>query len=80
MPFGLRMSQDVFQFEIDETYRNCLGAIGIADDITVHGEDESHHDLHLHDAMQHTRRAGIKLNPGEMHYQNIQIQFFWYGL
>ena len=39
MPFGLRMSQDVFQFKIDETYRNCLGATGIADDITVHGRD-----------------------------------------
>jgi hypothetical protein len=34
MPFGLRMSQDVFQFKIYETCRNCLGATGIADDIT----------------------------------------------
>ena len=47
MPFGLRMSQDIFQFKIDETYRNCHGAIGIADDITVCGMDEKEHDLHL---------------------------------
>jgi hypothetical protein len=40
MPFGLRMSQVVFQFKIDETYRNCLCATEIADDITVHGRDE----------------------------------------
>ena len=47
MPFGLRMSQDIFQFKIDETYRNCHGAIGIADDITVYGKNEKEHDLHL---------------------------------
>jgi len=35
MPFGLHMSQDIFQFKIDETYRNCDGAVCIADDITV---------------------------------------------
>ena len=69
MPFGLRMSQDVFQFKIDETYRNCLGATGIADDITVYGRDESNHDLHLHDAMERTRMAGIK--PREVHHQDF---------
>ena len=42
MPFGLRMSQDVFQFKIDETYRNYPGATGIADDITVHGKDATY--------------------------------------
>ncbi|CAB3999905.1 Hypothetical predicted protein [Paramuricea clavata] len=60
MPFGLRMSQDVFQLKIDETYRNCRGATGIADNITVNGGDESNHNLH--DAMERTRMAGIKLN------------------
>ena len=28
MPFGLRMSQDIFQFKIYETCRDCQGAIG----------------------------------------------------
>jgi hypothetical protein len=57
------MSQDVFQFKIDETYRNCPGTVGIADDITVHGQDAvTDHDLHLHDVMENIRKAGIKLN------------------
>ncbi|CAB3987750.1 Hypothetical predicted protein [Paramuricea clavata] len=47
---------------IDETYRNCLGATGVADDITVHCQYESNHDLHLHDAMERSRMVGIKLN------------------
>ena len=45
MPFGLRMSQDIFQFKIDETYRDCQGAIGIADDVTVYGKNDQEHDL-----------------------------------
>ena len=33
MPFGLKMSQDIFQKKIDQTYEKCKGAVGKADDI-----------------------------------------------
>ena len=33
LPFGLCVSQDIFQFKVDETYGECEGAIGISDDI-----------------------------------------------
>ena len=33
MPFGLKMSQDIFQMKIDQTHGKCKTAIGIADDI-----------------------------------------------
>ena len=42
MPFGLRMSQDIFQKKIDETYEKCRGAVGIADDINVFGTESTH--------------------------------------
>ena len=60
MPFGLKMSQDIFQ-KINQTYEKCKEAVGIADDIQVFGNDSTH-DLHLHEAMKRTRRADIKLN------------------
>ena len=37
MPFGLKMSQDVFQTKIDQTFEGCEGVVGIADDIVVLG-------------------------------------------
>ena len=37
MPFGLRMSQDIFQKKIDETSEKCRGVVGIADDINMFG-------------------------------------------
>ena len=46
MPFGLKMSQDVFQKKIDQAFENCKCAVGIADDIQVFGTDDNH-DLHL---------------------------------
>ena len=61
MPFGLKMSQDVFQRKIDQAFENCSGAVGIADDIQVFGTDDNH-NLHLHEAMERKRKAGIKLN------------------
>ena len=66
----------MFQFKIDETYRNCLGSTRIAVDITVHGQDESHHDLHFHDAMECTRRAGIKLNHEKCIIKTSECRFF----
>ena len=76
MPFGLRMSQDVFQFKIDETYRNCPGSVGIADDITVHGRDEPDHDAHLHHVMERTRKAGIRLNREKCVIKTTECKFF----
>ena len=76
MPFGLRMSQDVFQQKIDETYRNCAGTVGIADDIQVYGTSEHDHDIHLHEAMERTRKSGIKLNADKCVVKTTQCKCF----
>ena len=76
MPFGLRMSQDIFQFKIDETYRDCQGAIGIADDVTAYGKNEREHGLHLHETMECTRKAGIKLNDEKCVIKTKECNFF----
>ena len=61
VPFGLRMSQDIFQRNIDQKYENYQGAVGIADDIQGFGGDSTY-DKQLHGAMERTRKTGIKLN------------------
>ena len=40
---------------------NCKGAVGIADDVQVFGNKKTH-DRNLHEAMECTRKVGIKLN------------------
>ena len=70
------MSQDIFQFKIDETYRDCQGAIGIADDVTVYGKNDKEHDLHLKETMERTRKAGIRLNDEKCDIKKKERNFF----
>ena len=44
MPFELKMSQDIFQDRINQTFEGCHCVIGIADDIVVYGDSEASHD------------------------------------
>ena len=38
MPFGAKMSQDVFQLHMDAILEQCPGVIGIHDDIMIFGD------------------------------------------
>ena len=76
MPFGLNMSQDVFQRKIDEVYAPCVGALGIADDIAVHGKGGENHDLHLHAAMERSQKYNISLNYDKTLVKEKSIKFF----
>ena len=61
MPYGMSSSQDIYQKKMDQAFDKCKGAFAIADDIQVFGNDINH-DMHLHEAMERTRQAGLKLN------------------
>ena len=41
MPFGLKVSGDVFQERLDRVHRPVPGVLGIADDIVIHGVTEN---------------------------------------
>ena len=43
MPFGLKMSQNVFQSKIDQLMEGCVWTTGIADDMIVYAETEEEH-------------------------------------
>ena len=68
------MSQDIFQFKINGTYCDCQGAIGIADDVTVYGKNDKHHELHLHELK--LWKAGIKLNDQKCVIKTKEFNFF----
>ena len=76
LPFGLNVSQDVFQRKVDETYDPCEGTIGISDDITVHGKGAEHHDQRLHAAMERTRECNLCLNYRKLLVKQHTVKFF----
>ena len=76
MQFGLKMSQDVFQAKIDQTFEGYEGVVGIADDIVVYGKTEEEHDQHLHDMMARCKDTGLKLNPDKCKIKQKKIKFY----
>ena len=76
MPFGLKMSQDVFQAKIDQTFEGCEGTIGIADDIVIFRKSEQEHDRHLHDMLTRCRSTGLKLNTDKCKIKQRKIKFY----
>ena len=44
MPFGAKMSQDIFQLRMDAILEQCPGVIGIHDDIVIFGTSNEDHD------------------------------------
>ena len=47
IPFGAKMSQDVFQLWMDAILQQCPGVIGIHDDMVMFGLDQEDHDTNL---------------------------------
>ena len=76
MPFGLKMSQDVFQTKIDQTFEGCKDVVGIADDIIVFGKTTEEHDRNMHAMLNRCIDTGIKLNPDKCFVKQEKIKFY----
>ncbi len=76
MPFGLVMSQDVFQQKMDQILEQCSGAIGIADDVIVFGKNEQDHDRNLHNLMRVAKEHGLMFNSSKCQVKTKNISFF----
>ena len=46
MPFGLKMSQDIFQMRMDQITERLPGIIAIHDDICIYGRTQDQHKKH----------------------------------
>ena len=76
MPFGLVMSQDVFQNKMDQILECCTGTVSIADDVIVHGRTEQEHDDNLRNLMETSRKHGLVFNSSKCTVRAPQITFF----
>lgn len=76
MPFGLNVSQDIFQQKIDQILENCVGAVGIADDIAVYGRTEKEHDKNLMTLMKEAEQNGLVFNSNKCQIKKKEISYF----
>ena len=68
------MSPDIFHKTMDQTYEKCKGAVGIADDIHVFGNDNTC-DLHLHEGNVYSYTSRVKFIVNSWHgLQYVKVE------
>ena len=76
MPFGLKMSQDVFQMLMDKITDRLPGVIAIHNDICVFGKDTSEHDYNFLQLMKTAQGHGLVFNSSKCTIHKSQISFY----
>ena len=76
LPFGLVVSQDVFQKHLDSSLEGLKGVTGIADDTFVYGATEEEHDANMVNLMIRSRERGIKFNKDKVQSKCQEVSFF----
>ena len=76
MPFGTKMSQDVFQLRMDAILEQCPGVIGIHDDMVIFGVDQQDHDANLINLLNVCQKEGLVLNSKKLGLRRERVTFF----
>lgn len=76
LPFGLSVSQDIFQMKMDQILEQVDGAVGIADDVVVYSKTDDEHDKILHRLMQVAAKNGLVFNSKKCDIKSKSISFF----
>ena len=76
MPFGAKMSQDVFQMKMDLIMEQCPGVISIHDDIVVCGVSKEDHDANLVNLLNVAQIEGLVLNSKKLELKCPRVSFF----
>ena len=80
MPFGLKVSGDVFQERLDRVLRLVPGALRITDDIVIHGATENTHDGTVLVLCKTARLNNLSLNSKQMQFKSTDYKFFGHRL
>ena len=76
LPFGLNVSQDIFQSRMDQHLDDLTGVVSIVYDIVVFGEKEEDHDRNLINLMKQEERKGLVFNSKKCHIKQSCVSFF----
>ena len=76
MPFGAKMSQDVFQLRMDAILELCPGVIGIQDDMVIFRVDKEDHDANLINLLNICQKEGLVLNSKKLELRRERVTFF----
>ena len=76
MPFGMKMSQDMFQIQMDHILEQCPGVIGIHDDVIIYGYTREDHDANLINFLNVCQMEGLCLSSKKLELRRDRVSFF----
>ena len=76
LPFGLKVSADIFQERLNAVLKEVKGITGYIDDIITRGVDSKDHDVNLLQLLETARMNGIKFNPKKLQFKTTKCDFF----
>ena len=76
MPFGMKMSQDVLQIQMDRILEQCPGVIGIHDDMIVYRYTREDHDANLIHFLNVCQMEGLCLSSKKLELHHDRVSFF----
>ena len=80
LPFGIVVSQDIFQRKLDDIYKNVPNVTGIPNDIIVLGSTEEEHDQAFVKMLEATRANNVSLKSTKLHFKQDSVNFFGHTL
>ena len=76
VPFVLKMSQDIFQMQMDDIVAQCPSVLAIHDDIFIYGKDDKDHDANLINLFNVAQKEGLVFNSTKCAIKQESVTFF----
>ena len=76
VPFGLKMSQDIFQMRMDDIVTQCPGVLAIHDDMFIYGKDNRDHDANIINLFNVVQKEGLVINSKKCAIKQESVMFF----
>uniref|UniRef100_A0A3P9KLT8 Gypsy retrotransposon integrase-like protein 1 n=1 Tax=Oryzias latipes TaxID=8090 RepID=A0A3P9KLT8_ORYLA len=80
LPFGLVVSQDIFQRKLDSIFNNIANVSGIADDLIISGATEEEHDEAFIKVMEAAKKNNIGFNSEKLQFKQNKVSFYGHTL
>ena len=75
LPFGLKVSSEIFQKRLCMALEGLEGVQCVADDVIVYGRDRDDHNCNLRNLLSRCEEHGVGLNPDKCQFNVPEIKF-----
>jgi len=76
LPFGLKVSSDVFQERLNSVLQGVKGITGCVDDVLARGSDSKDHHVTMLRLLETARTNGMKFHPKKLQFKSNKCEFF----